>query len=64
MVKVVMIYIVYKLREKRIVFVKIFMLCKLNNKKYNNGREFLEIFNIRRYLMVIIDIIYMLEDKI
>ncbi len=40
MAKVVMIYIAYKLREKRIASVKTLTLCKLNNKKYNNGREF------------------------
>lgn len=35
-----MIHIAYKLREKRISSVKTLTLCKLNNKKYNNGREF------------------------
>lgn len=64
MAKVVMIHIAYKLREKRIASVKTLTLCKLNNKKYNNGREFLEILNTRRYLMVTTDTIHMLEDKI
>ncbi|OSM13472.1 hypothetical protein BTH38_10925 [Bacillus toyonensis] len=40
MAKVVIIHIAYKLREKRISSVKTLTLCKLNNKKYNDGREF------------------------
>lgn len=59
-----MVHIAYKLREKRISSVKTLTLCKLNNKKYNDGRGFLEILYTRRYLMVTTDTIHMLEDKI